>query len=128
SSVMFFSFSSAIVIVTYGICSWGLIWEDKRKIDSEARTHGLGKPEDPPGALARRDFRGKSIMQPDAGVRQLRSPVQPILSPAAPPPHAPGHHSWSPAHGYSACGTSASPWTPTGTGDSGCSRCQARHK
>src|SRR5262245_27883681 len=64
SSVMFFSFSSAIVIVTYGICSWGLIWEDKRKIDLEARTQGLGKPEDPPGALARRDFQGKSIMQP----------------------------------------------------------------
>src|SRR5260370_5724723 len=44
SSVMFFSFSSAIVIVTYGILVGVLIWKDKRKNDSEARTYDLGNP------------------------------------------------------------------------------------
>src|SRR5262249_34448190 len=70
SSVMFFSFSSAIVIFTYGVFL-ELIWEDATVF----QRRGLQTLEDrlrtPPGA-GPAGFSGRSIMQRDARVRQLR--------------------------------------------------------
>jgi hypothetical protein len=118
SSVMFFSFSSAIVIFTYGI---GLI--DKgglQTIDLARKTLLPGNPRtrqaNQPSGMS-----GMSIMQPDAVVLQpllqkllLRRPVLRLRL------HEAGCHSWCPARGWWVYETSVSPWRQVDTKDTGC--------
>src|SRR5579872_4745950 len=120
SSVMFFFFSSAIVIFTYGI--FGIDRGDYASLISGARTFTC------PSVFTRRTrqapslagFSGKFIMQPDVAIPQAFPEARKLQLPAHQPcPPGRERHSSYPGCAYWACEICELPWTQAGTTYSG---------
>src|SRR5438270_6559382 len=124
SSVMFFSFSSAMVMITYGS---NLQREVKGNFE-KSRFEILTKDPKSWGKTPRRARGGRLLKQPAAAARTLL-----LLNPLPdqgrwPCPHGSGRRSSSLVRGCWACETYGWPWKQPGTEGNGSVPCREHHK
>src|SRR5438477_11645070 len=120
SSVMFFSFSSAMVMITYGSLQREVIRKISRKLVKTCEGSW--------GKIRRAGARRRLLKQPAAAARTLLQ-LNPLLDRGRGPyQHGSGRRSWSPEHGCWVCETCEWPSKPPGKGGNGSGPYLRHHK